>query len=166
MTNLSYILAITQGLSNRWKWSDPLKKNGYPPLSRCFWHLPFKQVPSSYVGMGYVYRHSYTLVVCKMCWMYTVSYCITLAIYPYQMCSENAGYRAEYLYRTAVRWLVSWVMVKCYTCKDIIIIREAFQKKKDKLGLFAQPPLTPPSPQNLGPLIRCIFFSFRLSYMF
>ena len=40
-------------------------------------------------------------------------------------------------------------------------LREAFKKKeKDKLGLFAQPPLTPPSPQNLGPLIRLNFFEF------
>ena len=40
-----------------------------------------------------------------------------------------------------------------------LALREAFQKEEDKLGHLSQPPLTPPSPQNLGPLIRCNFCS-------
>ena len=37
--------------------------------------------------------------------------------------------------------------------EKIKILREGFKKKHDKLGLLAEPPLTPPSHQNFGPVI-------------
>ena len=36
-----------------------------------------------------------------------------------------------------------------------ILLGEGFNKKKYKLGLLAQPPLTPTYLRNLGPLNRC-----------
>ena len=34
------------------------------------------------------------------------------------------------------------------------VVWEGFKKKNVKLGLLAEPPLTPPPPPNLGPVIR------------
>ena len=38
-------------------------------------------------------------------------------------------------------------------------VRKGFQKNNYKLGLLAQPPLTPTYLRNLGPLYRCNCFS-------
>ena len=40
-------------------------------------------------------------------------------------------------------------------------LREGFKKKSHKLGLFAQPPLTPPSLLNLGPLSDYTFLALK-----
>ena len=37
--------------------------------------------------------------------------------------------------------------------KNILHKERLHKKKQDKLGLFAEPPLTPPPHQNLGPVI-------------
>ena len=37
--------------------------------------------------------------------------------------------------------------------QTIMIIREGLKKIQDKLGLLAEPPLTPPPHPNLGPVI-------------
>ena len=43
------------------------------------------------------------------------------------------------------------------------LIREGFIKKQDKLGLLAEPPLTPPPNPNFGPVIwfENIFSMFK-----
>ena len=45
--------------------------------------------------------------------------------------------------------------------KNLRLLGKASKKKSHKLGLFAQPPLTPPSLLNLGPLSDYTFLALK-----